>query len=128
MKLQQSWQALYASSGDVIGENVLLCLLHDNPERKAKLGIVSFRSDRFAEMSQLVTESLDTIVTHAGPALLEEDFDYLRVSWIAQGLEPSAVANVLLDSLTQSSPDRSLEPDAQHAWETTVVSVLHSWV
>jgi hypothetical protein len=47
--------------------------------------------------------------------LLEEDFDFLRVSWIAQGLEASAVANALLDGLAQSTSGRSFEPDVQHA-------------
>jgi hypothetical protein len=46
----------------------------------------------------------------------------------ARPREPSAVANALLDGLAQSTPGRSFEPDVQHAWETTVLLVLQSWV
>ena len=115
--LQQSWNQLKASqvSERSIGENIL-----------ASSGQTS-SPERMESLSKLIVETIDSIVSLAGPNLFDEDFETSRLAWIEQDLDPCLVSKVLIDSLRACTVEDIFSDNVLEAWKSTVVPLVNSW-
>lgn len=129
LQLQASWQAASPQQRTVLAEAILwqLTVVSSNSALfRQCLGITSFRSPQIAILATLLVDTLEALVSHAGPDLWQESFAPWRVQWTAQGLSGSAVAAVLETSLREAWPE-STRPATVQAWQCTVVPVLQQW-
>ena len=129
--LQNSWGKLKASQINEtdIGENILFRLIETKAwaASKSVSTMKNFRPDRIDDFAKLFVETIDSIVSLAGPNLFEENFENLRLVWIDEGLHPALVSSVLLDGLRDSTTQDIFSNNVLQVWSSTVVQLLKSW-
>lgn len=119
VRLQESWRRLKAmqASEQDIGKNIM----------SRVMGEVNPSFDRTKDLEVLIVETIDSIVSQAGPSLFDEDFENLRLTWVEKGLDSCQVAGVLLDGLSDSAEKDIFSENTVRAWQTTVVELLSEW-
>lgn len=133
LHVQSSWQQLQlqypttTKAHGILGKSILLRMIQADPKTRTTLGITSFRSPRVQELVLLLWSTIDSIVTHAGPSLWDEDFHYWQVQWVAAGLDSTLVALVLIDSIQEHATTTNWTSAVERAWQRTVVTVLARW-
>jgi hypothetical protein len=133
IQLQSFWQELSKEERHVLAETILWHVVqHDRVTARQQLGIVSFRSQHTGDIITLLVDTLDAVISHAGPDIVLENFEIWQTQWTTKGLSGRTVSKVLLDSvreffsLSKNDSSRATEPTV-HAWECIVVPVLRQW-
>ena len=102
VNLQASWQHVNDATRHNLAEVIVWRLLEaDATLRRYKWRITSFSSPKLSQLTRLLVETLEVLVSHAGPDLDIEGFDEWRAQWTVAGLPGPAVARVLVESLQE---------------------------
>ena len=118
--VQQSWGQLKAAqtTENNIGGNIL---------KRYYSFSNKVPPERMESLSKLLVDTIDAIVSSAGPNLFEEDFECLRLIWIEEKLDPCHVSKVMLEGLRSSTVEKLFSENTVKAWENTVVRLINSW-
>jgi hypothetical protein len=123
--ITDSWEALKSKDDfrDLFGEQSILKMIELEPAARDKMGFVSFRSPRFAELTAVLIDQLDVIVFTLGPDLYEEEFAELGELWREEGIDPVLVAKSVGSSIQDILGEEDFSQEAKEAWDVVFTKV-----
>jgi hypothetical protein len=112
--VQSSWSVIQhlPNYQDAVAEAVLVHMVQSDASVRQRLALPSFRSERFEEMTVILTSVLDDIVGILAPDLEVHDLRSYSQQWRDEGLRAAEVNKALVPALQSLVELSSYQVDA----------------